>query len=140
MAKNDFTDEEVKQRAVRRAAFVLYELWEEGRGAHSRLLELLVPEAYVTVGISTNGGGWREHLVPLSFIRDHCFSLFDDGKDLSEAAAFISTHLKVAYITLEERQRLDFELGLKGKMPEDWSPGDYLARLEAAGINLDRGV
>ena len=135
--RRTFTDEEVNARAVKRAALVLFELWEEGRGTHSRLLEMLVPDSYVTVGVSHNGGEWREHLVPLSRIRDECHRLFEEGLGVESAASFIERHMKVAYITRDERERLDFELGLKSKMPEGWTPGDYMARLAAAGINLD---
>lgn len=137
VSKRSFTDAEVKSRAVQRAALVLFQLWEENRGAHSRLLEMLVPDSYITVGTSKNGGGWREHLVPLAFIRDECFKIFERGGDVELAAKFIDVHLKVAHITPEERRKLDFEFGLKGRMPDDWSPGDYLARLAAAGIDLD---
>lgn len=136
MPKKTFTDVEIKQRAVRRGALVLFELWEEGRGAHSRLLELLVPDSYIIVGTSKNGGGWREHLVPLAFIRDQCFEIFENGDGIDAAAKFIDEHLKVAYITPDERRKIDFELGLRGRMPDEWTPGDYLARLNAAGINL----
>jgi len=142
MKKRIFSDTEVKQRAVNRGAHVLFELWEEGRGAHSRLLEMLVPENYITIGTSKNGSGWREHVVPLAFIRDKCFEIFEEECGIADggierASQFIDTHLKVAYITLEERKKLDFELSLKGKMPDAWVAGDYLARLTAAGINLD---
>lgn len=135
--RKQFTDSEVKARAVRRAAMVLFELWEENRGTHSRLLEMLVPETYITIGTSINGGGWREHLVPLARIRDECHKIFEAEGSIDQAAQFIDTHLKVAHISREERARLDFELGLKSKMPEDWVPGDYLARLKAAEIDLD---
>lgn len=135
--RKQFTDSQVKERAVRRAALVLFELWEENRGTHSRLLEMLVPDSYITIGTSVNGGGWREHLVPLARIRNECHRIFERGGTVEEAEHFISVHLKVAHISPEERIRLDFELGLKSKMPENWVPGDYLARLTAAGINLD---
>jgi hypothetical protein len=135
--KRIFTDAEVKQRSVRRAAVVLHELWEEDRGAHSRLLELLVPDSYITIGTSLNGGGWREHLVPLAFIRDQCFKMFEGGAEVDQVATFLDQHLKVAHITPEERHTIDFKLGLRGKMPEEWEPGDYLARLTAAGIDLN---
>lgn len=141
MQRRDYTDAEIKGRAVRRAAGVLFELWEENRGTHSRLLEMLVPDSYITIGTSMKGGGWREHLVPLSVIRNKCHSIFEAAESIDQAielaGKFIETHLKVAHITREERQRLDFELGLKEKMPENWAPGDFLARLAAAGINLD---
>ena len=135
--RKQFTDAEVKARSVRRAATVLFELWEENRGTHSRLLEMLVPDSYITIGTSGNGSGWREHLVPLARIRDECHKIFEAGGTVDQAARFIDAHLKVAHITREERNRLDYELGLKSKMPDDWAPGDYLARLRAAGIDLD---
>lgn len=137
MPKKPFTDAEIKARTVQRAAFVLFQLWEENRGAHSRLLEMLVPDSYITIGISKNGGGWREHLVPLAFIRYQCFEIFEREGSVEEAAEFIDAHLKVVHITLEERKKLDYDLGLKGKMPDNWSVGDYLARLTKAGINID---
>jgi hypothetical protein len=137
MERRQFTDSEVKARAVQRAARVLFELWEENRGTHSRLLEMLVPDSYITIGTSKNGGGWREHLVPLSVIRNKCHEIFEADGSIEQAAAFIDAHMKLAHITREERDRLDFEFGLKGKMPENWTPGDYLARLSAAGISLN---
>lgn len=135
--RKKFTDAEIKARAIRRAAVVLFELWEEDRGTHSRLLEMLVPDSYVTIGTSVNGGGWREHLVPLSYIRNECEKIFEAGGTIDHAVQFIDAHLKIAHITREERDRLDFQLGLKSKMPDNWEPGDYLARLRAAGIDLD---
>ncbi len=134
--RRNFTDIEVKRRAIHRAAVVLFELWEENRGTHSRLLELLVPDKLITIGTSVRGGGWREHLVPLAYIRDKCHEIFETGGTIAQAAQFIETHLKVVNITREERTRIDFELGLKSRMPENWKLGDYLARLDAAGIAL----
>ena len=98
---------------------------------------MLVPDSNITIGTSANGGDWREHLVPLSRFRNECHKIFEANGTIVQAAEFIDKHLKLAHISREERDRLDFELGLKCKIPEDWVAGDYLARLRAAGINLD---
>jgi hypothetical protein len=138
MAIRKYTEAEEKQRAVRRAAQVLYELWDEGHTAHSRILEYLVRDDHllVRIGYSTNGGSAREHVVPLAYIRNECYAMFERGENVEAAAAFIDAHLKVAHITTEQRDKLDVELGLKTGMPRDWLRGDYLARITAAGIVL----
>jgi len=152
--KKSFTKEEMKARATRRAAFVLYELWEESlAGAarpHSRLLERLVPDhlANIHVGKSKklghDGVPRREHLVPLIFINNWCFDqIFGRKPDaernqlIDEAAKFIEAHYKIAIITREERDTLDGMPGLKTGMPVNWVPGCYKARLERAQIEIE---
>lgn len=136
MTRRVFTAEELKKRAFLRAAHVLYGHWEEGTGAHSRLFETLIPEGGLLLGTSVEGPGWREHVVPCAVIRDRCLQLFDDGKSIEDVAAYIEAHLKIVVISREERDRLDFKLGLKSTMPIGWEDGDIMARLKAAGIQL----
>ena len=131
-----FSSQELKNRAFRRAAQVLYEHWEEGTGAHTRLFETLIPESYVLIGRSSKGDSHREHVVPCAWIRDRSIELFEQGKSIDEVARFIETHLKVVKISEEERSLLDFEMGLKTTMPSGWEPGDVMSRLTAAGIVL----
>jgi hypothetical protein len=105
--------------------------------AHTRLFEILIRDEYVVVGSSERGGTYREHAVPLSLIRDHCFVMFGEGKSDVEVAAFIERHLKIVLITNEEAQHLDGKLGLRTKMPPEWSVGDdVMARFEAAGVAI----
>lgn len=135
-ARRQFSPKELRERAFLRAAVVLHGHWEEGTGAHTRLFETLIPDGYVFVGSAADGANWREHVVPCAVIRDQCFLLLDQGKSTQEVADFIEAHLKIVMITREQRQRLDFELGHKTSMPEGWLPGDIMARLRAAGVEL----
>lgn len=50
-------------------------------------------------------------------------------------------HLRVVMISKAERYRIDFELGLKVRMPDGWSfeddGADPFARLKAAGVEWE---
>lgn len=131
-----FPREVLVKRACLRMANVLYGHWEEGTGAHTRLFEKLIDEGYIVVGTSIRGGAYREHVVPFKVLRDRCNEYFDKGRRAEDVAPFIETHLKVAFITMDERDRLDFELGLRDRMPDGWQEGDVMARLRMAGIVL----
>lgn len=61
-------------------------------------------------------------------------------KPTQAVADFIEEHLKIVMITREQRLRLDFELGHKVSMPDGWLPGDVMARLRAASVDLPRQV
>src|SRR5437763_484732 len=114
-------------------ASLSFDRWEEGRPGHTRYLDWLVHEEIVFAGISKNGRGRREHVVPLKVIYDRCEAMFDAGAAVDEVAAFIGKHLCVVHITEEEAQRLDRVLGLKQRMPDGWKFGDdVFARLKAA--------
>lgn len=112
--------------------------WEEGWGVHSRIFEVIVPDAFVTKGQSSKGGGYREHAVPCSLIRNHANTMFDQGASIDEVADMISKHLRIVIITPEEAKHIDHELGLKEVMPEGWEfgVGDPLARLHAGGVTV----
>jgi hypothetical protein len=110
--------------------------WEEGTGAHSRLFERLIDEGYIVAGTSIKGGRCREHVVPFKVIRDRCNEYFSQGRRPEDVADFIQTHLKLVRITKEERDHLDFRLGLRDRMPTGWQEGDWMARLREAGIVL----
>lgn len=139
--KKNFTQAELTDRVFHRVARVVYELWEEGRGIHTRILDWLVADELVYVGQSVNGKGYREHLVPCVVIINHCIELFDHDTPLTEVANEIRRLLKIAHITREEAKRIDHELGLKTKMPPGWDIriGDVYARLQAANIVLQAG-
>lgn len=67
-----FSPQQLKERAMRRLAVVLKEHAEEGRYPHSRIFETLVPDPWIVEGTSINGGGWREHVVPCSYLAREC--------------------------------------------------------------------
>lgn len=141
-----FTNEQLRQRAFERVAWVLHHFWEEQKDlepraarVHSRIFEFLIPVEYVIVmGRSVNGDGYVEHVVPCAVIRDLAFKLFWDNKTVRDVAQMIGRLLRVAHITKEEARRLDYVHHLKDRMPDGWDheTGSVTARLEIAGIEL----
>ena len=78
---------------------------------------------------------YREHVVPCIFIHNTVIQMILDGKSLIEVAHFIKSHLFIVHITKQQREYIDFELGLQTSMPDNWQVGDdVFARLRAAGI------
>ncbi len=137
--KAQFTEEQRIERAFARTARVFFELWEEGRGIDTRILDSwIIPQNSVVVGTSVNGGGRREHVVPCVVIVNYCIQLFEQKTPLSQVAKEIRRLLKIVHITREEARRLDHELRLKTEMPDNWSitDGNIFERLKVAGIAL----
>lgn len=149
-----FTQEQLRQRAFERAAWVLRHFWEEQlhdekreARVHTRLFDPLIHKGLITEGKSLEGGGHVEHLVPCALLRDHAFKIFwkgkDENRDISETekevAELLGRFLRIAHITPAEARRLDHELGLKTTMPDGWNfeTGSVMARLEKAGIKLE---
>lgn len=135
---NKFTNEELKNRSNRRIASVLYGYWEEKRGAHTRLFDILMSDYLICIGESVNGKGHREHLVPCVYLRDHAYSMYNKGSSVEEVAIMLNRLLAIANISKDEAKLLDHELGLKTKMPEHWCQrtGSITARLDEAGIKI----
>ncbi len=139
--KRELAKEERAQRVFKRAASVLFESWEED-WRHSRLLDVpLIPNDVILAGVSRKGAQHREHVVPLALIRDHCEKLFENGADITTVATFLERYLKIVMISKEEQMHIDFELGLKTKMPQGWlfndDSFDVFARLRAGGVEWD---
>jgi hypothetical protein len=64
--------------------------------------------------------------------------LIDEGVSPEDQRAFLEHHLEVVWITVAEQQKLDRELKLKAKMPEEWTWEDSkYARLNFAEIILE---
>jgi hypothetical protein len=79
---------------------------------------------------------WREHIVPLSFIRDRVVELLEEGVSATELADFLFTHVRVVLLTNEERLLVDAEY--QSTMPDGWEwYGDKFARLRICGIELE---
>lgn len=134
----EYSQEELKIRTMHRVASVLHGYWEEGRGAHSRLFDVLIPDFYIEIGESKKGRGHKEHVVPCVYIRNLANEMFSDGASIDDVAAMLHRLLAIAHITKDEQKMLDQQLKLKTTMPEDWCPktGDVNARLVMAGIEL----
>lgn len=144
-----FTEKDLQQRAFYRIAWVLWHFWEEQKDdpkhradVHSRLFDTLIHRPLILIGESINGGGHFEHLVPCALLRDRAFEMFHDGNRgedaIKDVAAMLERYLRVAHITREEARLLDYELGLKRSMPDDWDfeTGSVMRRLDEAKIVL----
>ena len=136
----EYSDDELKSRSNTRIASVLFGYWEERRGAHTRLFDTLMSDYLICIGESINGTGHREHLVPCVYLRNHAYSMFDQGASIDDVAIMLNRLLAIAYITKQEAKLLDHKHGLKTKMPEEWCPktGDITARLDYVGIKIKK--
>ena len=138
---NNFSEDELIQRAFHRVATVMFGMWEEKGSSDTRLLlPPLIPHEFVTVGESVAGTEHREHVIPRNVICYRCHEMFAAGSSIEAVATFIRRHLQIVHISREEQQRLDSgkELNLRQRMPDGWSfeSGKLYARLEAAKIEI----
>lgn len=148
MEKRNFSHEEKKKEAFLRIANVLYSHWRVSDdrekellacGGHSRLFDVLIPDSYITMGESIKGRGHREHVVPCALIRNHSYKMFNNGHLIEDVSKMIEENLIIVHITSEEQKYLDYELGYKDTMPDDWTFGqDPYLRLYRANIDLKK--
>jgi len=138
-----FTYEDLRRRAFERAAHALYSFWEEQKHdkprvarVHSRIFIPLIYNEYIELNKKTTEHSYGEHVVPCAYIRNYAFEMFLDGKRTEDVAKMIGRLLRIAYITPEERKRVDAMH--VSTMPSDWNPesGSILRRLEDAGVEV----
>ena len=134
--KRTYTQEEKNERAFLRVTRVIYDLWEEDSGVHTRILDWLIKDEIITIGISVNGKGHREHVVPCLAIIKKCKEMFAEGETIESVAKMIKRNLKIAHITKDEARKVD--LKYKTTMPTDWSftTGNVMERLDLEGIKI----
>lgn len=142
----EFTEDELRRRAFRRAAYAAFSMWEEKGSSDTRLLEtMMIPDNLVTVGESTKGNNYREHIVPRMMLLVHCHEVIfpeyanNEGGAVEKAVDLFDRFLKIVRISKEEDQPLldhSDKGDLKTSMPDGWSfeEGSPFARLDAAGI------
>lgn len=143
-ARRSYSIDERRERASRRVATHIRELWEETGGSDTRLLDgLFYPDAIATVGrsVAYQGKGHREHVIPRLVIIRACIAMLERNEPDEIIAKFIRDHTKIVLITQAQQQHLDGSkyadrgLGLRQRMPEGWKIGDDIfARLSAAGV------
>ena len=136
-----FSQEEMLDRAFQRIAWNVKHMREETGRSDTRLfIEPIIPDKFVIIGQSKNGGTYKEHIVPRSIICEKCHELFENGKSIDDVAKFIKKYLKIILISTEERDTLDkgSELNLRQRMPEGWSfeSGSEFVRLHEAKIKF----
>lgn len=93
-------------------------------------------DEFISVNEKTDELDYREHLVPCVCLHNRLIEVFLVNQQTEELANIIKSYLKIAYIRSADAHRLDYDLGLKVKMPENWQWGDSVfARLEIAKIS-----
>ena len=127
-------DEQWKELMCNRIAAIIHEHFQFKKGIHSRLFEVLIPDALVTDGESLRGNQYREHAVPLCLIRDECLKMFANGASVEAVADSIEKHVSIIRIAFHEAKELN--MTLKNTMPEGWiyNRDDIYARLDKVGI------
>ena len=141
----NFTKEELAYRGCQRAAMALYSFWEEQRydaryqneaGVHSRIFDALIPNVYIELNSKALGRSYKEHVVPCAYIRNLSFKMYHENSSIDDVAKMISKLLKIAYITKDERKKIDSIH--KYSMPEkwDWKTDSILERLIIAGVEV----
>lgn len=92
----------------------------------------------ISVNKKTDELDYREHLVPCVCLHNRLIEVFLANQQVEELVDIIKSYLRIAYIRSADAHRLDYDLGLKVKMPENWKWGDSpFARLEIANIVVD---
>lgn len=138
-----FTYDELRKRAFERAANALHSFWEEQKDVqprsakvHSRIFERLIHNKYIELNKKTKDRKHPEHVVPCAYIRNLAFQMFWDGKTPKDVADMIERLLHIAYITNEDKDKVDAIH--KDTMPDDWNPetDSILRRLEDAGVKV----
>lgn len=114
----------LRQRAYRRAAMALHDVWEangkgEKRAAHTRLIDIIVWQYTLVEGRSV-GGTYREHLVPLAALQDKALRMFREDRTIEDVAEMLHRLLRIAYITKAEAALLNKQEGMKNGMPKDF--------------------
>jgi len=139
-----FPKKELKLRAFRRAADVLYSFWEEQKdnlprsaAVHSRLFDTLIYDEYIELNKKAPGRRYPEHVVPCAYIRNLAFEMYWKGESPADVAVMIGRLLRIAYISTEQARVVDAKH--KHTMPPNWDPktGSILERLELVGIPLE---
>lgn len=145
MEVRQFTLEDQKTEAYLRIANVLYSHWrvssneEKSKlacGGHSRLFDVLIPDYFIQKGVSVNGKGHKEHVVPCNQIRNYSYNMFNHGYLVEDVAQMIKEHLIIVEITKEEQIMIDSKY--KDNMPDDWEFGqDPYRRLREVEIKWE---
>lgn len=130
-----FTPDQIKQRRIRRLAEVIFDHWEEGSGMDTRYFDHpYINDVHVLDGQSTEGGEYREHVVPRVYLRNRCLEMYKNSATIEDVAMVLYANLRIVKITPQQAAALNKQF--RDTMPEGWTLGksDPMERLHAAGI------
>jgi len=145
-----FSDDELKQRAFQRIAWVIKHFYDEQaeefktKGEirlHSTVFEHLIFDEYINLGkseaaVEQGGRPYKEHVVPYAYIRNLSFRLYQQGRTENEVANMVGRLLKIALITPDEASLINKKY--KSNMPANWNweKDSITRRLDDCGIRL----
>jgi hypothetical protein len=91
---------------------------------------------YVIKGQSTEGGDYREHVVPRVYLRDKCMEMYENGSSIDAVVEVLLANLRIVKITPSQAALLNEEF--RDTMPDGWVLGkdDPLERLHLKGIQV----
>ena len=133
----------IARRCYLRAARYI-ELIHKGQvPAHSRIVELFIPDDVVPKGKGFEGLQHREHVVPCLYLLEKCKERFSGGASVEDVADFLVRHVVIVKISKAQQKRLDASkknggIGHKNTMPDGWQPDQdcIFQRLHKAEINF----
>lgn len=141
MISKNFTPEQLKRRKCNFIANLLFQVHQEEIGIHTRVSEMIIWDAWATIGSSGPDSKYREHVVPLCYLTRLSRDMFKAGKSPGEVEQLWYEYYLVAFITKEEAKKLNATPGLKFSMPQGWKLGDDpRQRLWQAGIFLENDL
>lgn len=117
-------------------ATIIQEYLRHRQGMATDLFRWVIYNEMVLVGKSRRGGGCKEHVVPIVYLRDKSKKMFTDGSTVEDVARFLKKNFKVVDITVAEVGLLNSSR-LAQSMPPDWDGTDEFARLRYCGIEWD---
>jgi len=132
-----FTENQIKQRRIKRLAEMIHDHWEENSGMDTRYFDNpYIHDVYVVDGQSTEGGTYREHVVPRVYLRDRCLEMYENKAAVEEEAETLLANLRIVKITKDQAEALNKKL--RETMPDGWVLGkdDPLERLYSLGIQV----
>lgn len=132
-----FTSQQIKKRRLRRLAEIIHDHWEEGSGMDTRYFDHpFIHNNFVVAGQSTEGGEYREHVVPRVYLRDKCLEMYENGASVDDVTEVLLANLCIAMITSEQAALLNKRF--RDTMPLGWVVGksDPFERLHTVGIEI----
>ncbi|MCV2355360.1 hypothetical protein LNV09_14495 [Paucibacter sp. B2R-40] len=152
MHSTDFTTVDIVYRTCLTIVRHIRNHVEEARGGiHTRLFSHILhpekdfiyigtsPEAYSATEANPKFRPHPEHVVPCAVLVGEVRRLVKEGRHNDmEIGRLLQKNWMLAFITKEQADHLDYQLGFKSTMPKGWcfENGDPMARFKAGNITL----
>lgn len=111
--------EKLARATIRLARYYLRSLNEDG-SRHTRIAQFYIRDAIAPQNVRLSADQYGEHAVPCAVLRESAAAAFVGGACVREVADWIRRRMVVVWIAKDDAWRLDYELGLKDRMPPQW--------------------